>query len=189
MPYTRPWTEVFALPGSRDADEIDDNDREHHVDMTERLDDIIRGGAVADPWVVLGVGLVTRYSWALGYVSVVSGTLGVGNFISPVGASALAVVHMPVIVPIGNRLTGVKFRLNIGSGASATGVVYKTDITGNPTAVGAPAVASGSGWNDTSIGAVSSIAAAGDSYYASVSLNNNGGLAEFLDMEVTLAAE
>jgi hypothetical protein len=51
MPYTRPWAEVFALSGGRDSDEIDDENRSTHTDLTERLSDILYD-VEADPWVL-----------------------------------------------------------------------------------------------------------------------------------------
>lgn len=49
MTYTRTWSEVNNLLGSRDADEIDDASRETHVDLTERFADIVQD-VNANPW-------------------------------------------------------------------------------------------------------------------------------------------
>lgn len=190
MAYTRDWaTEVIGTPlGSRDSDEIDDSIREFKVDLDERFADIVKDPA-ADPWEAKPLASQIRYPWSLGYAVSVSGTLGVGSQVNPVGASAAAVVYVPVIVPVGMRLVDVKFRLNVASGAAANGTVTKTDVTGAISFVGAPAVAVGAGWIDVSIGAVSELCAAGSSFLATVTLNNSGGTASFMDMEVTLEGE
>lgn len=63
MAYTRPWADVNNLPGTRDADEIDDASRETHTDLEERFADIVQD-VTADPWVlkVPGTGVDQSYS-------------------------------------------------------------------------------------------------------------------------------
>ena len=48
--YTRPWSEVMNLSGSRDADEIDDAAREDKQDLTERLSDILEDVRLTLGW-------------------------------------------------------------------------------------------------------------------------------------------
>lgn len=104
MPYTRPWAQVFALPGSRDSDEIDDNDREHHTDLTERLDDIIFGGAASDPWIlkVPGVEVTGNQSYALPVhgAQIFAGNLVRDNFdVYPAAPSTTTVILIPITFP------------------------------------------------------------------------------------------
>lgn len=178
------------LPGSRDSDEIDDENREGHVDFTERFDDIIQGGAAADPWVLKGSSLTARYHWSIGFPGTPStGALGIGNSISPQANGAAVSVTVPIIVPKNSKLIGVKFRLQAtGAGASASATVFKHDSTGAPSAVGSVANAAIAGtWSDYNIGTVAETALNGVSFYAVVNLaNGTGTFGKFMDFEVSL---
>lgn len=194
MAYTRDWnTEVLGKPvGSRASSELDDAIREFKVDLDERLQDIVVDPS-ADPWQLKGVGLVARYSWALGYAGIPSsGTVGAGNFVNANANGAGMTVYMPINVPTGARLVSVKFRLNVtGAGAAATAQVFKNSALGAPSSLGIVATAPvGAGWADYDIGPVSDVASAGESYIAFVALTNGTGtFGEFMDMEVTIAGE
>lgn len=189
MAYTRPWDQVMNLPGSRDADEIDDENREGHVDFTERFNDIIQGGAAADPWKLVGSFLVTRYLWSIGTPGTVSsGTLGVGSAVGPNADGASVAIHVPVIVPLGAKLAGVKFQVNAsGAGTAIQASVYKVFANGSVIGLGTPASPVGTGWQSINVGAISDVAADGDSYLATVLLTNGTGtFARFGSFEVTL---
>jgi len=58
MTYTRTWDQVLNVPGTRDADEIDNAFRETHTDLTERFAALVQD-VNADPWV--------PFSGALGF--------------------------------------------------------------------------------------------------------------------------
>lgn len=180
----------MALPGSRDADEIDDNDREEHVDFTERFDDIIKGGAAADPWVLNVSALATvRYPWSSGFAGPpTSGTTGLGSAIGPNADGASMTVYVPIVVPKDSKLTGVKFRMQAsGAGASATATVFKLMAGGATLAIGTPATVVGTLWQDANIGDVAEVATDGVSFMAFVNLTNGTGtFGRFQDFEVSL---
>lgn len=193
MPYTRTWDEVNNLPGSRDADEIDDASRETHLDLTERFDDIIKGGAAADPWVLKTTGLISRYSWAIGTPAPPSsGLMSVGSAVGPNDPGAAQTIFVPIIVPKGSKLLQVSFRLRLsGAGASAVATVYKLFADGSTAVVGTPASPGGTIWTDALVGPVLETAGDGESFMAFVTLENGtlGTFARFGTFEVTLGAD
>lgn len=187
MAYTRPWSQVLNLLGSRDADEIDDASREAHTDLTERFSDILED-VNADPWKIKGVAFTQRFHWSTGYLGTpTSGAIGIGNFVNPNASGASMTVYMPIQVPIGMKLVEVKFRWKLtGAGASAHADVQK-NLSSASVSIIANANASGTSWTDFSTGTLSEACSAGESFFATVSLTNGTGtFAEFMDMEVTV---
>lgn len=135
MAYLRPWDEVFNLLGSRDADEIDDASREGHFDLTQRFDDIIEGGAQADPWRLKQSSLSgdgnAKYLVAAETAvvdSVTEATRGPA-YIHPKLANQGILVYFPITYVPGGTLIAWEIRgFRTTAAASVTAHLERTDI-------------------------------------------------------------
>lgn len=150
MPYTRPWDQVHNLQGGRDADEIDDHDREAHLDLSERLADVLYDVA-ADPWKVKIPGVAidgtanVRLPAVMG-VLIANLQFDVGTYFArpaALGAGGVWVCGIPV--QRGSRIQGVTFSVfRNTAGATVTCKVVKVEAGGIQTVVatqGAPVFA------------------------------------------------
>ena len=183
MAYSRPWAEVYALLGTRDADEIDDNERENKSDLDERLADILHGGPTADPWVlkVPGVSVSGTQNYMLSSVQgQVFGDIGMdvssARVAQPLAISNSGTWVCGLPIPRGSKITAATFRVaRITAGASAICRIIKVDEDAVRTTVASEAApVDASGLQDVEISGLTEEITTTAVYYLEVFLQSDG---------------
>jgi hypothetical protein len=159
--YTRTWTQVLNLLGSRDADEIDDASREAKVDFTERFTDILYD-VEADPWKVRIPGVAIDGTANMRILPVLGELIAnlqfdvSTYFARPTAVSIGGVWVCSLPIPRGSTIIGVGFSVfRNTAGATVTCKLVKVEPGGSQTVVatqGAPVFA---GQQEVSLGVLS----------------------------------
>lgn len=199
MAYTRVWADVNNLLGTRDSDEIDDASRETHVDLTERLTDILFDVA-ADPWKVKIPGVSgdgSQNHLVHPVAGNVFGNVGmdvsIARSVQPLAVGNSGTWAGPIAVPRGSTLKSVVFHVvRSTAGAAVVCRVIKVDDSGTPTTVGSDAAAVSGSPQLVTVGGLTEQFTSTAVYYLEVFLTADGSLvtsAQFLwaDLVIQLA--